>query len=97
MLVKVFRLHWAKRIPTGCIDRAVFPILPTGYGKSLCFASLHSIYDELFHAESSVVIAVANATHSNHERAGCYDDTISSPIPWTKSSLVTFHFHKYSK
>ena len=41
----------------------VFAVLPTGFGKSLCFASLPSIYDQLLPlAQPSIVIVVTIMT-----------------------------------
>ena len=37
----------------------VFAVLPTGYGKSLCFAVLPSVYDQLYpHGKPSIVLVV---------------------------------------
>ena len=36
----------------------VFIILPMGYGKSLCYACLPWLYDELFNEEPSIAIVV---------------------------------------
>ena len=41
----------------------VFAVLPTGFGKSLCFASLPSIYGQLLPlAQPSIVIVVTPLT-----------------------------------
>ena len=47
----------------------VFAVLPTGFGKSLCFASLPSIYDQLLPlAQPSIVIVVTPLTATDRCR-----------------------------
>ena len=42
----------------------VFAVLPTGYGKSLCFASLPMLFDQvLSFKEPSIVIVVETALY----------------------------------
>ena len=43
---------------TGILQRDVFVILPTGFGKSLCFQCLPLLYDKLFPGEANSIIVV---------------------------------------
>ncbi len=43
---------------TGILRRDVFVVLPTGFGKSLCFQSLPLLYDRLFPEEANSIIIV---------------------------------------
>ena len=40
----------------------VFGVLPTGYGKSLCYACLPRMFDELHKENNSIVIVVSPLT-----------------------------------
>ncbi len=40
----------------------VFVVLPTGSGKTLCFATIPWLFDELYHREGSIVIVVSPLT-----------------------------------
>ena len=40
----------------------VFAVLPTGYGKSLCYACLPRVYNCLLDATSSIVVVVTPLT-----------------------------------
>lgn len=40
----------------------VFVALPTGFGKSLCFAVLPSVFNTLFASESSIVVVITPLT-----------------------------------
>ena len=43
--------------------RDVFGILPTGFGKTLCFSCLPSVYDKLYQTkEPSIVLVVSPLT-----------------------------------
>lgn len=42
--------------------RDTFVVLPTGYGKSLCYGALPFAFDELEKGESSIVIVVSPLT-----------------------------------
>ena len=51
----------------------VFGVLPTGYGKTLCYACLPGIFDELSGNQSSIVVVISPLTaimkdqvHGNH-------------------------------
>ena len=48
------------QIVTGVLSRCdVFGVLPTGFGKTLCFACLHSAYNKLYlKSAPSIVMAV---------------------------------------
>ena len=37
----------------------VFAVLPTGFGKTLCYACLPSIFDQLLSVDNSVVIVLS--------------------------------------
>ena len=51
--------------------RDVFGILPTGFGKSLCFACLPSVYDQLFpSSDPSIVVVVTPLTAIMKDQAG---------------------------
>ncbi len=43
---------------TGILPRDVFVVLPTGFGKSLCFQCLPLLYDRLFPEEANSIIIV---------------------------------------
>ncbi len=43
---------------TGILRRDVFVVLPTGFGKSLCFQCLPLLYDRLFPEEANSIIIV---------------------------------------
>ena len=48
-----------EQIISGILSKGdVFGILPTGFGKSLCYASLPIIYDKIHRKEPSIVIIV---------------------------------------
>ena len=40
----------------------VFGVLPTGYGKTLCYACLPGIFDELLDSKSSIVVVISPLT-----------------------------------
>ena len=40
----------------------VFAVLPTGYGKSLCYAVLPMVFDRLLGAKDSVVVVITPLT-----------------------------------
>ena len=40
----------------------IFAVLPTGYGKSLCFACLPLVFDILFHPQEASIIVVTPLT-----------------------------------
>ena len=40
----------------------VFGILPTGYGKTLCYACLPGIFDEILGCQSSIVVVISPLT-----------------------------------
>ena len=40
----------------------VFAILPTGFGKSLCYACLPNIFDKLYGVNNSVIIVISPLT-----------------------------------
>ena len=37
----------------------VFTVLPTGFGKTLCFACLPSIYDDIRKSDRSIIVVVS--------------------------------------
>ena len=37
----------------------VFAVLPTGFGKTLCFACLPSIYDDIRKSDRSIIVVVS--------------------------------------
>ncbi len=43
---------------TGILRRDVFVVLPTGFGKSLCFQCLPLLYDRIFPKEANSIIVV---------------------------------------
>ena len=47
----------------------VFVCLPTGYGKSLCFALLPLVYDVLYRRKGSIVVCVSPLTSLMMEQA----------------------------
>ena len=51
------------QVVAGILQRDVFALLPTGFGKSLCFQCLPLLYDQLFPAEDpSIVLVVTPLT-----------------------------------
>ena len=51
------------QVVAGILQRDVFAVLPTGFGKSLCFQSLPLLYDQLFPAEDpSIELVVTPLT-----------------------------------
>ena len=40
----------------------VFGVLPTGYGKTLCYACLPGIFDKLSGSQSSIVVVISPLT-----------------------------------
>ena len=40
----------------------VFAVMPTGYGKTLCYACLPSLFDQLLGTDSSIVVVVSPLT-----------------------------------
>ena len=42
--------------------RDVFAVLPTGYGKSLCFACLPYIFDKLYQSTNSIIVVITPLT-----------------------------------
>ena len=46
------------QVVTGILERDVFVILPTGFGKSLCFQCLPLLYDRLLPSDASSIILV---------------------------------------
>ena len=53
--------HEQLQIVTGVLrGRDVFGVLPTGYGKTLCFTCLPGVYDKLYQTvEPSIVLVVS--------------------------------------
>ena len=47
-----------KVVETFVKGRDVFSVLPTGYGKSLCYACLPIVFDKLLGSNSSIVLVV---------------------------------------
>ncbi len=47
---------------TGILRRDVFVVLPTGFGKSLCFQCLPLLYDRLFPEANSIIVVVTPLT-----------------------------------
>ena len=58
-LIKDEQLSVVKSFVSG---NDVFAVLPTGYGKTLCFASLPGVFDMLLHRSDSVVVVVSPLT-----------------------------------
>ena len=51
-----------KVVETFVQGRDVFAVLPTGYGKSLCYACLPIVFDKLLGSNSSIVLVVTPLT-----------------------------------
>ena len=50
----------------------MFAVLPTGFGKSLCFTCLPSVYDQLYPLEEhSIVIVVTPLTSIMKDQVSC--------------------------
>lgn len=50
-------------IVMGILERDVFAVLPTGFGKSICFQCLPLVYDRLFPScDPSIVLVVTPLT-----------------------------------
>lgn len=74
-----------------------FAILPTAWvwQVTITYASLPLVYDKLFHAPPSVVIVITLLIAIMKEQAIMMMPFLL--LRHTKSSLITFHLHKYSK
>ena len=40
----------------------VFAILPTGFGKTLCYACLPNVFDKLYGVDNSVIVVISPLT-----------------------------------
>ena len=40
----------------------VFAILPTGFGKTLCYACLPNVFDKLYGVDNSIIIVISPLT-----------------------------------
>ena len=49
--------------------RDVFGILPTGYGKTLCFACLPFIFEQILEGEAYIYSFDCNTTCCNYEKS----------------------------
>lgn len=62
-----------KQIISGILSqRDVFGILPTGFGKSLCYASLPLIYGRIRDKEHSIIIVVTPLVAIMKDQVWCY-------------------------
>ena len=48
----------------------VFAVLPTGYGKSLCYVCLPGVFDEIFDCTGDLHYCCSNTAYINYERSG---------------------------
>ena len=48
--------------PEVSVNTHVFGVLPTGYGKSLCFTLLPFVFDKLLGTNNSIVIVITPLT-----------------------------------
>ena len=70
----------------------VFGVLPTGFGKSLCFASLPSIFDQLlFEEDSSIVLVITPLTAIMKDQVNLANYSLLNVIVTSQSLILTVY------
>ena len=50
----------------------VFAVLPTGYGKSLCYVCLPGVFDKIFDSTTSIIAVVTPLTSIMKDQVNVY-------------------------
>ena len=70
----------------------VFGVLPTGFGKSLCFACLPSIFDQLLSEEdSSIVLVITPLTAIMKDQVNLANYSLLNVIVTSQSLILTVY------